>query len=407
MAIPPPGQFDAATLRRTREAAGLSRPQLAERVGVNVTLIKSWETKGVCPTVSNLTRVAKALGLKVDDLYKPDAISAGSLRDLRVAAGMTQQQLAQQIGVRQALVSMWERSKARPFWDEITCYAAALDVEPTAIAAAIDLTESHYGIPKLPQRIPMRNAFRITESSPHVIYEFEDPAGHATVTSPQFPDLKFRAKFATPSMLELATLNVHVGASYFRRYNHFQWRCPGSQPDQPTYLLRWLDPAHERTEDQESARTDVVDALLASTAHWRSGEQPGPKMPLSTDEYLVIVVEPTDTMKFISEQLTPGEPVTLIPTRFDDNLRSLVICPNSTPSTDTTWRGWLSPDEIREDMSYAELVQYLQHREDDTIAVLPAEAPRAGDAAEVSRRQYSAPITPEGIQQESVAANAL
>ena len=83
MPFPPPGRFDSAALRRTREATGLSRPQLAARIGVNVALIKSWEAKGVCPSVGNITRVAQGLGLKVSDLYTPDAASAGSLRDLR------------------------------------------------------------------------------------------------------------------------------------------------------------------------------------------------------------------------------------------------------------------------------------------------------------------------------------
>ena len=145
MPFPPPGRFDSAALRRTREATGLSRPQLAALICVNVALIKSWEAKGVCPSVGNITRVAQGLGLKVSDLYTPDAASAGSLRDLRVAAGLTQQELAQRLKVRQPLVSMWERSKTRPTLDEITRYATALDVDPTAIVAALDLTESRLG----------------------------------------------------------------------------------------------------------------------------------------------------------------------------------------------------------------------------------------------------------------------
>lgn len=141
MPLSPPGRFHGAVLRHTREAAGLSRPQLAARMGVNVGLIKSWETKGVCPTVSNITRAAQALGLEVNDLYTPDVASKGSLRDLRVAAGMTQYFLAQRLGVRQGLVSQWERSRARPTWEQILRYAAVLDVEPAVIGAAVALTE--------------------------------------------------------------------------------------------------------------------------------------------------------------------------------------------------------------------------------------------------------------------------
>lgn len=406
MPLPPPGRFDGATLRLTRETAGLSRPQLAERVGVDVALIKSWETRGVCPTVGNITRVAHALGLKVSDLYTPDAASAGALRDLRVAAGMTQQELAHHLGVRQGLISMWERGKARPTWDEIARYATTLDVDPTVIGAAIDLTEFHCGSPKLRQRPVMADDFQLSESAPHVIYEFTHPAGHATVTSPQFPELRFIGKFATPSMLEIATLNTHVGASYCHRHNHFQWRCNADEPGQPSYLIRWLDPAHERTEDHRSARPRVVDSLIASTTRWRSGEQPGPKAPLATGEYLVIVVEPTDTIRFITDQVVPGEPVTLFPTRLDDTLRDLTICFGPGPHG-LDWLGSLSLDDTSLDMTYAGLVQLLQRRHQEAIDLTPAESANAETAAESQRRRYSRTLTADGIQEESLAATAL
>lgn len=406
MPLSPPGRFDAAALRRTREATGLSRPQLAERIGVNVALIKSWETKGVCPTVANITRVAQALGLQVSDLYTPDATSAGSLRDLRVATGMTQHELARRIGVRQEIISMWERSKSRPTWDEITRYALALDVEPPAIGAAIDLTESRLGTPKQGHRPVMSTDFQLGESAPHVIYEFVEPAGDATVTSPQFPELRFRAKFATPSMLEIATLNTHVGASYCHRYNHFQWRCNTDEPEAPTYLIRWLDPTHERVEDRRSARPRVVDSLIASTIQWRSAKLSGPKIPLSTGEYLLIVVEPTDTLKFITDQIPPGEAVTLVPTRRDGNLRQLVICSGPGP-IGTTWRGTLDPEETRPDMTYAELLQHLQHHHEDPIGVIPAETAGAETAAESQRQRYSRALTPNEVQKEAIAASAL
>lgn len=150
--IPPPGRFDAAELRRARQSAGLSRPQLAQRIGINASLIKTWETRGVCPTVGNITRAAQALGLKVSDLYTPDVVSAGSLRDLRVAAGMSQQDLAHRLEVRQELVSQWERAKARPTGEKIVHYAAALEVEPAVINAAINLTEARSRPPRLPLR---------------------------------------------------------------------------------------------------------------------------------------------------------------------------------------------------------------------------------------------------------------
>ena len=301
---------------------------------------------------------------------------------------------------------MWERGKARPTWDVIARYATTLDVDPTIIGAAIDLTESRCGSPKVRQRPVMTGDFQLSESAPHVIYEFTDPADHATVTSPQFPELRFSGKFATPSMLEIATLNTHVGASYCHRHNHFQWRCNADKPGQPTYLIRWLDPAHELTGDHRNARPRVVDSLIASMTRWRSGQQPGPKAPLSTGEYLIIVVEPTDTIGFITGQIVPGEPVTLFPTRLDDTLRDLTICFGPGPHG-LDWLGSLSLDDTRLDMTYAELVQLLQRRHQDGIDLTPAESANAETAAESQRRRYSRALTADGIQEEALAATAL
>lgn len=47
---------------------------------------------------------------------------------LRTAAGMTQQELADDLGVTQAAVNMWERDKARPRYDTLRTLASVLGV---------------------------------------------------------------------------------------------------------------------------------------------------------------------------------------------------------------------------------------------------------------------------------------
>jgi hypothetical protein len=146
--------------------------------------------------------------------------------------------------------------------------------------------------------------------------------------------------------------------------------------------------------------------LIATTTHWRSGEQPGPKTPLSTGEYLLIVVEPTDTLKFITDQIPPGEAVALIPTRRDGCLRDIVICSGPGP-IGTTWRGTLGPEEPRPDMTYAEFLQLLQRHQEDPIDVIAAEDARAEIAAESHRQRYSRAVNPNEVHQEAIAASAL
>jgi transcriptional regulator with XRE-family HTH domain len=375
MAIPPPGRFDADLLRRTRLAAGLSRAQLAKRIGADPTIVKAWETKGVRPTVNNLTRVAEALDLAVGDLYEADDTSHGSLADLRVAAGLNQRELAQRVGVSQTSISKWERAKTRPSWDEISRYAQVLGVVPTAIADAVDTTAAHYGDVTLSRNILQSNHFRLTQSSPHVIYDFDDPHGYATVSSPQFPRLAFQTKSETPTMLELATLNEHVGADYLHRYNHLQHRCQTDSPDDAVYLIRWLSPFHDTPTAPEHSRSRTAAELVNTTPLWRSGVAPGPTHPLSTGEYLVVVVTPGDTVGFLFDQLSHTEPVTFYPTRSDDTLVPLAIDLNQENTAAGEWPGCFDFDAIPRDMTYSQLVQHLPAHDTSITAAPKPDSP--------------------------------
>gem|GEM_PF-1171112 len=369
MAIPPPGRFDAEKLRRTRVAAGLSRPELAERIGADASIVKSWETRGVRPTVSNLSRVADALGLSVGDLYQPDATTEGSLADLRIAAGLNQRELAQQLGVSQSSVTRWEGGRARPTWEEITHYAAALGVTRIELADAIDTTAQQHGNPSVRQKDPGPNDFHLTPSSPHVIYEFENPSGHVTVTSPQFPRLVFRPKSETPTMRELATICEHVEADYRHRYNHLQHRCAGDTPADPVYLIRWLSIAHDTPPGSTCPRTRSAASLGLAVPSWRSGQAPGPRHQLSTGEYLVIVVEPGDTAEFLFNQIPPDEEVTFFPTQLDDDLGPLAITRDRRPDG-------IARSQIPPDMPYSKLFQHLSPETATPVVVVAPDTPQ-------------------------------
>src|SRR5215831_10628464 len=54
------------------------------------------------------------------------------LRELREQAGLTQQQLAEQCGVKWEAVSRWERGTREPSWSHVVALAKALGVECTA-----------------------------------------------------------------------------------------------------------------------------------------------------------------------------------------------------------------------------------------------------------------------------------
>jgi transcriptional regulator with XRE-family HTH domain len=52
----------------------------------------------------------------------------GRLRELREAAGLTQQQLADKVGCKWLAVSRWERGVREPGWGQVLAICEALDV---------------------------------------------------------------------------------------------------------------------------------------------------------------------------------------------------------------------------------------------------------------------------------------
>jgi transcriptional regulator with XRE-family HTH domain len=56
------------------------------------------------------------------------------LRELREQAGLTQEQLAERVGVKRDAVARWESGRREPGWSSILALCKALGVECTAFA---------------------------------------------------------------------------------------------------------------------------------------------------------------------------------------------------------------------------------------------------------------------------------
>ena len=63
-----------ANLRRARLFVGLTQQELAKAAGTRYTTYRSWETCQVCPKVSDLIKLAKALGCTLGDLVTEERI---------------------------------------------------------------------------------------------------------------------------------------------------------------------------------------------------------------------------------------------------------------------------------------------------------------------------------------------
>lgn len=393
MATPPPGRFDARGLEQARQAAGLSRLELAERIGTDTDVIRLWEEGGARPGVKNLLRIANSLGLEIRDLYQPEVSTGGTLQDLRVSAGLSQRDLARKLGTTQTAISRWERAVALPTWAEITAYSEALDVPRTVIAGAIDVTvENCARTPK--RKTPKPSDFDVSESSTHVIYDYEDPKSLVTLTSPQFPRFEFKCKTSDPSVLEVATINEHVEANYTHRYNHMQRRCRGETDDQPVYLIRWLDWLHESSEAGQSERFKTAANLIFSSPLWRKGILPGPTKALPSGEYLTIVVEPEDTLGFIRNQVNRYEPVALYPTFMIDapGFVGGIVKPtlevrfvdDGIEPTDG-WFGIFPRNELSSDMTYREIIEKIVGKHGGWPRIV---AEKASELPEEGTRMY-------------------
>ncbi|MDM2645608.1 helix-turn-helix transcriptional regulator [Mycobacteroides abscessus] len=393
MATPPPGRFDARGLEQARQAAGLSRLELAERIGTDTDVIRLWEEGGARPGVKNLLRIANSLGLEIRDLYQPEVSTDGTLQDLRVSAGLSQRDLARKLGTTQTAVSRWERAVALPTWAEITAYSEALDVPRTVIAGAIDVTvETCARTPK--RKTPKPSDFDVSGSSAHVIYDYEDPKGLVTLTSPQFPRFEFRCKTSNPSVLEVATINEHVEANYTHRYNHMQRRCGGETDNEPAYLIRWLDWLHESNEASQSRRFRTAADLIISTPLWRKGLIQGPTMALPSGEYLTVVVEAEDTLEFIRRQVNKYEPVALYPTFSIEDPKHVggMVKPTATvrfvddgmEPTDG-WFGGFQGSELSDGMTYREIVEKIVDKHDGWPQII---AENASELPEEGTRMY-------------------
>lgn len=358
MPPPLPGRFDADKMREARTALGINQVELAMRVGLEPSVVNSWETRGGTPSVRNLRRIASALGLTVSDLYRSDADAAGTLIDLRVRAGLSQRELAQLLDVSQARVSRWERGVSRPTWDKISSYAKVLNTDRITIGTAIDLTAHPHGNPPKQKRAVRPSTFTLTTSSPHVIYEYGDNEGYLDLYSPQFPPLAFRTTLNDPLTRELAVIDEYFDADYFHRYNHLQRRCHAPGSDGTIYLIRWLSAVHETTKALEHSRGLTAAMLMGQVA--AAGSPTVGSKALPTGEYLIIVVEPEDTLEFLFRQISLRVPVTFYPTRRKDGIRPLEIVLDDGSGSPKGWRGAFKREDMPADMTFADLFRHLR-----------------------------------------------
>jgi transcriptional regulator with XRE-family HTH domain len=104
--------FSPSALRNARRHAGWTVNELAVVSGVSSSVLSSWERGGHQPTITRLRQVAEALGVEIADLLGPSASRRSTLTDLRIASGLTLEDVAARAGIHHTTISRAETGGA-------------------------------------------------------------------------------------------------------------------------------------------------------------------------------------------------------------------------------------------------------------------------------------------------------
>jgi transcriptional regulator with XRE-family HTH domain len=129
--------FDPGRLRAARLAANLTQTALAAVADVHPNEVGYWEAGTRVPQVETVAALARALGISPADLLEPSTGGRPTLRQLRVAAGLSQEQAADRAGLQKHRYAALERGEAARLTDgEVSALASALDAGSDQIRAA-------------------------------------------------------------------------------------------------------------------------------------------------------------------------------------------------------------------------------------------------------------------------------
>lgn len=110
--MPRLSDFDRATVRRYRIAAGLSVRELAGLLGLSASTVKAWESGRRTPLPQHLGGLADVLAVDVEELLQP--VLAPDLAGLRVLAGLTVGGAAGRLGLSRSALQRVEHGERLP-----------------------------------------------------------------------------------------------------------------------------------------------------------------------------------------------------------------------------------------------------------------------------------------------------
>ena len=129
------GQISPTTLRAAMSRRGVSVDDIAAHLDISPNTVHSWLDGTRAPSPPLLVSAARALGLRPADLT---LVSDGEerLHDLRIHAGLLQQEACEVAGIRQPQLSKMERGVSAPRPDLCDALATAYGVTSARVLDA-------------------------------------------------------------------------------------------------------------------------------------------------------------------------------------------------------------------------------------------------------------------------------
>ncbi|MFN8073601.1 MAG: helix-turn-helix transcriptional regulator [Mycobacterium sp.] len=106
--------FSPEAFERVCDKSGLTRKEIAARLGVTPTSMSNMTSGRTTPSLKLLSRIVEVFGGELSDYLAMPARNRWKLQHFRVARGLTQGALAKCLGTSQAIVSNWELGKYPP-----------------------------------------------------------------------------------------------------------------------------------------------------------------------------------------------------------------------------------------------------------------------------------------------------
>lgn len=148
------GIFSAHVFRESMDGRGWSSREVSDRVGLGVNMINAMRAGKKAPSLEALTRIAASFARPVADFLELPPAGEWTLRHYRLAAGLTQSAVAEQLGVDATAVSKWDLHRTRPPECAVATLATLYDVTADELQHVID--RAHGG--------PAEQVLALTES---------------------------------------------------------------------------------------------------------------------------------------------------------------------------------------------------------------------------------------------------